>query len=105
MFIRPAAVTAVLDDGQTPRPAEKRMSTSNKMDKGALNGTPSKGSRQSVLGGLGRRTSVVDPALRKRGSINAGSPTPGGSGPLTARLAVGHAARTARLDAVADYLT
>lgn len=88
MFIRPAAVTAIMDDGKTPRPPEKSTPASKIVEKGGPNGTAVKGNRQIMVKALGRRTSVVDPALKKRGSINAGSPTPGARGPLPSRLAV-----------------
>ena len=88
MFIRPAAIMAIVDDGETPRPPERNTPASTRLEKAGVNGTAIKPSRQSVVGGLGRRASAVDPASKKRGSINAGSPTPGARGPLPSRLAV-----------------
>ena len=89
MFVRPAAVTAIVDDGETPRPAERRSSKIITEHRAGMNGSAVKSSRQSMLGGSARRTSVVDPATKKRGSINDGSPTPGARRPLSSRLAVG----------------
>ena len=75
MFVRPG-VTRIIDQ-PTPKPA------------GRANGTVTKSRPSSMVAGGLRRQSVLDPATRKRQSINAGSPTPGAkAGPSSRLLAV-----------------
>ena len=78
MFVRPG-VTKIINQ-PTPKPSggtEER-----------ANGTATKSRPQSVISGGLTRQSILDPAARKRQSINAGSPTPGAKAGLPSRLGV-----------------
>ena len=76
MFVRPG-VTQIIDQ-PTPKQSGRT--------EGRTNGTVTKSRPQSMVPGGLRRQSVVDPAVRKRQSINAGSPTPGQKAGAPARL-------------------
>ena len=76
MFVRPG-VTNVIDQ-PTPRPSGRIV--------GSTNGTGTKGRPSGIAPGGLRRQSVMDPAARKRQSINAGSPTPGAKAGLSSRI-------------------
>ena len=71
MFVRPGATRII--DQPTPKPSVR------------ANGTATKSRPQSMVAGGVRRQSVMDPTIRKRQSINAGSPTPGAK-PASSRL-------------------
>ncbi len=76
MFIRPG-VTKIIDQS-TPKPSGRT--------EGRANSTATKSRPQSMAPGGLRRQSVLDPAVRKRQSINAGSPTPGAKAGPPSRL-------------------
>ena len=82
MFVKPAA--AEVHDQPTPKPKN--------VPAPRANGTTVK-ARQSVAPAGAKRQSIADSSARKRQSINAGSPTPGGKAPLGSRLAVRPAAQ------------
>ena len=73
MFVRPPVVKIV--DECTPRPTAR--------PKGKANGTAVKGIPPTMAVGGARRQSVLDPTASKRKSVNAGSPTPAGSGSVS----------------------
>ena len=81
MFLRPAAVTVIIDE-PTPKPKERSRLRAN--------GAAAKTRPQSITAGGLKRQSLADPGASKRQSINAGSPTPGANGALRARLGVCH---------------
>ena len=74
MFVRPAVTTIV--DQPTPKPTGRIQAKAN--------GVLAKG-RQSVAPAGLRRQSIVDSAVAKRQSVNAGSPTPRAKGAGIAR--------------------
>lgn len=77
MFLKPTAAKVL----EQPTPKVKSRPTAR------TNGAATK-PRQSLIAGDAKRQSVADSSTLKRQSINAGSPTPSGKGPLGSRLAV-----------------
>lgn len=76
MFVRPSVLKIV--DESTPKPSTR--------PNGKAHGVSTNRRPPSMVAGVARRQSVLDPTATKRRSMNAGSPTPAARSGLVSRL-------------------